>query len=141
MAGYRAGIDLALPAYDTYRCLEKFARRPNDIAVRLAYYRLRTRVQDTLLFEALAASRYVDAARTLLSLRTGISEKELASHIIPYSDDAQPDGNIVSSIDEVAAMDEAGRRRVYEELCRRHGVHIDREVSMTEDNSCSESDR
>lgn len=128
MAGYRVGIDLALPAFDTYRCLEKFARNPRSRSARAAYRRLWVRTRDCLLYDALSHVRSFDIARALLGIRTGISREELSAHLFP--DSLKPETSIGAK--DLSTLDEAGRRALFEELCRRHGIRIDHSDSISE---------
>ena len=124
MARYRAGIDLALPLFDTYGCLEKFARRPGDRAARMAYWRLRKRARNELLYDALARVHRSAPARALIGLRSGISLDELSAYML--AEDDEPAGRY-----DLNALDDAGRARLFADLCRIHGVAIDRSDSMS----------
>ena len=126
MAGYRAGLTLALPAFDTYGCLEAYARKPRSTAAREAFFRLRRRAERELLYDALVHAKSLDGARALIGVRTGIGDDELAEHLVPR-DGARETGDVpdLSKLSDDEASD------LYRKLCESFGDPVDLDDSTS----------
>ena len=124
MARYRAGLNLALPVFDTCGCLARFARNPNSSAALLSYHCLRRRAERELLYGALSVGGSLSRARLLLCLRTGISEDEIAKHLLPYEGDEQ-------SVRPAPKIDATNVDEIYAQLCRQFGYALDLSDSMS----------
>ena len=125
MAGYRVGIDLALPAFDTYHCLERLARYPNDRQTRLAHRQLVRRAEQELLSAAAVGRHSIEAVRAALSLRTGISTQELADNMLPDTEDGQTMPDV--QLDKLTAAEWVD---VYKSLCEAFGDPVDLSSSV-----------
>jgi hypothetical protein len=123
LAGYRAGLSLALPAFDTFGCLEKYARNPRNAACRLSYRALRVRARNELVYDALARTSSKTLARLLLSLRLGCTVDSVADAVIPYGEDEAREEDtpaLFGSADEL-----------YKRLCKKYGVGVDLSDSLS----------
>lgn len=119
MAGYRAGLTLALPTFDTCNCLENYARNPWSYEAKAAFFRLKARAERELLYDALVHGRTLERARALLSLRTGISDEELSVHMIP------DDFGGVSGVPDLSKLSDDEAADLYRDLCRTFGDPVD----------------
>ena len=104
MEGYRAGVILCMPEFDTYHALERFARNPSDGAAIQAYLFLRKRTERMIRWRALQElDRF--GIQKAIDIYTGTR-----SHKAPKT---------------LADMTEEQRQELFTKACAAAGVQID----------------
>lgn len=116
MGGYRTGLILAAPDFDTYNCLEKYAKHPsknNAFAVETLIYRTGLR----LIYEVGSEYKHSksDLAQRAFNLRLGLVEGAAGTTTIK------------KTIADVHKMTDKERMDLYIRMCRNAGINISEE--------------
>ena len=111
MEGYRVGLTIALPAFDTYHILEQYARHPELPEVVCAYKYLRRRAWLELSFRASTMTSSSESADALYRALLGVS-----------SGSSAPTGTVLAN------MSEEDLKALYLKACKAGGLNIDPSV-------------
>ena len=116
MAGYRTGLTLTLPEFDTNGTLKRFASEHTPES-HLAYLWLRRRAQNALNWQVLQTVP-LELLGAGLNLRVGAHPDNTADAKI------SPDGKREFSLKELADMPRDQQMDIYLNACRQAGVDV-----------------
>lgn len=116
MAGYRTGLTLTLPEFDTNNTLKRFAAEHTPES-HLAYLWLRRRAQNALTWQVLQTMP-LDLLDAGLNLRVGAHPDDAPAAGI------SPDGKKELSLKELADMPRDKQMDIYLNACKQAGVDV-----------------
>ena len=116
MAGYRAGLTLTLPEFDTNDTLKRFASE-HTAESKVAYLWLRRRAQNALIWQVLSALP-VEVLDVGMVLRVGAKNGANAT--------AGGEGNKGMTLKDLANMPQEQQMAAYLDICKQAGIDTDK---------------